>query len=169
MLAILRQRNFALLWFGSLVSLTGDWLLRIGLPVYIYVLTGSALQTGIMFIAGNIPMLFSSFAGVLVDRWDRRRTMIICSLLQAVGLLALLFAQNQSSLWIIYAVQFFEACISQITLPAESALIPLLVSKPHSHSSQCTALSKPECLQTDRRGARRHSDWSTQPGRHSHH
>lgn len=131
MLAILRQRNFALLWFGSLVSLTGDWLLRIGLPVYIYVLTGSALQTGIMFIAGNIPMLFSSFAGVLVDRWDRRRTMIICSLLQAVGLLALLFAQNQSSLWIIYAVQFFEACISQITLPAESALIPLLVSKPH--------------------------------------
>lgn len=129
MLSILRQRNFTLLWFGSLISLTGDWLLRIGLPVYIYILTGSALQTGIMFIAGNIPMLFSSFAGVLVDRWDRRRTMIVGNLLQAGGLLPLLIVHNQSGLWIIYAVQFFEACLSIVTLPAESALIPLLVSE----------------------------------------
>lgn len=129
MITLLRQRNFSLLWFGSLISLTGDWLLRIGLPVYIYILTGSALQTGIMFIAGNIPMLFSSFAGVLVDRWDRRRTMIVCNLLQAVGLLPLLIIHSPSGLWIIYVVQFFEASISQITLPAESALIPLLVSE----------------------------------------
>ncbi|GCE27618.1 MFS transporter [Dictyobacter alpinus] len=129
MLATLRQRNFTLLWLGSLISLTGDWLLRIGLPIYIYILTGSALQTGIMFIAGNIPMLFSSFAGVLVDRWDRRRTMIVCTLLQAVGLLPLLLVHNQNSLWIIYTVQFLEACLSLVTLPAESALIPLLVSE----------------------------------------
>lgn len=129
MLSTLRQRNFTLLWLGSLISLSGDWLLRIGLPVYIYILTGSALQTGIMFIAGNIPMLFSSFAGVLVDRWDRRRTMIVCTFLQAGGLLPLLLVHNQSMLWIIYSVQFFEACLAQITLPAESALIPLLVSE----------------------------------------
>jgi MFS family permease len=129
MISTFRQRNFVLLWSGSLISLVGDWLLRIGLPVYIYILTGSALQTGIMFIAGNIPMLFSSFAGVLVDRWDRRRTMIFCSVLQAAGLLPLLLVHAQGSLWIVYSVQFFEACLSQVTLPAESALIPLLVSE----------------------------------------
>jgi MFS family permease len=129
MISTLRQRNFMLLWSGSLISLIGDWLLRIGLPIYIYMLTGSALQTGIMFIVGNIPMLFSSFAGVLIDRWDRRRIMIICSLLQAVGLLPLLIVHNTSSVWIIYVVQFFEASLSQVTLPAESALIPLLVGE----------------------------------------
>jgi MFS family permease len=129
MISTLRQRNFMLLWSGSLISLIGDWLLRIGLPIYIYTLTGSALQTGIMFIVGSIPLLFSSFAGVLIDRWDRRRIMIICSLLQAVGLLPLLIVHNTSSVWLIYIVQFFEASLSQVTLPAESALIPLLVGE----------------------------------------
>src|SRR5258708_19711865 len=64
MLAILRQRNFALLWFGGLISMTGDWLLRIGLPVYVYSLTGSAFATSIMLITGFLPdVLLGSVAG----------------------------------------------------------------------------------------------------------
>ena len=90
MLAILRQRNFALLWLGSLISFVGDWVLFIALPVYIYDLTGSALATGGMFIAQTAPrLLFGSIAGVFVDRWDRRRTMIVANLLSAAVLLLL--------------------------------------------------------------------------------
>ena len=78
MLATLRQRNFGLLWFGGLISLAGDWMLNIALPIYVYTLTGSALATGGMLIARLIPnLLLGSVAGVFVDRWDRRHTMII--------------------------------------------------------------------------------------------
>src|SRR5437899_2699002 len=76
MLAILRQRNFALLWFGGLISMTGDWLLRIGLPVYVYSLTGSALATSIMLITGFVP-------DVLLDAVS---FLFVCSMLSLMRL-----------------------------------------------------------------------------------
>ena len=57
MLATLRQRNFALLWLGGMISFAGDWALFIALPVYVYDLTGSALVMGGMFIAQTLPLL----------------------------------------------------------------------------------------------------------------
>ncbi len=130
MIATLRQRNFALLWSGGLISQTGDWLLNIGLTVYVYLLTGSALATSIVLITEFVPSVFlGSIAGVFVDRWDRRQTMIVANLLLALGLLPLLFVHDKSLLWVIYSVQFFEACVSQFVLPAESALIPNLVKE----------------------------------------
>jgi MFS family permease len=110
--AILRKRDFALLWFGGLISQIGDWLLSIGLPVYVYMRTGSTIQTSIMLITGFVPsLLLGSFAGVFVDRWDRRKTMLICNLLMALALLPLLFVHSGRDLWIVYTVQFLSACI----------------------------------------------------------
>jgi MFS family permease len=69
MLAALRQRNFALLWFGQLISLLGDWILFVALPFYIYTLTGSALATGVMFIVQALMMLVGmGLASGLGDR-----------------------------------------------------------------------------------------------------
>ncbi|HEX4203181.1 MAG TPA: MFS transporter [Ktedonobacteraceae bacterium] len=132
MLVTLRQRNFALLWFGALISQIGDWLMSIGLPVYVYMLTGSALQTSLMLIISYVPgLVLGSFAGVMVDRWDRRQTMLICNLLMALDLLPLLAAHTQATLWIVYVVQFVGACVFQLVLPAENALIPQLVGEDH--------------------------------------
>lgn len=123
------QRNFALLWLGGLISQTGDWLLFIGLPVYVYLLTGSALATSILGMVSLVPgLLIGSIAGVFVDRWDRRLTMLIAQVLLAVGLLPLFLVHNQDSLWILYLALFFEASVSQFVAPAQNALIPQLVS-----------------------------------------
>lgn len=130
MLTILRQRNFALLWLGGLISQTGDWLLQIGLPVYIYLLTGSALATSITLIVAFLPnFLLGSVAGVFVDRWDRRRTMLIANLLLAAGLLPMLLIHDKSTLWLLYPVLFFESIVDQFVQPAENALLPHLVSE----------------------------------------
>ena len=130
MLALLRQRNFALLWSGGLVSQTGDWLLSIGVPVYVYLTTGSALTTSITLIIAFLPsILLGSVAGVFVDRWDRRRTMLISNLLLALGLFPLLLVHGKDTLWLLYVVLFFESCVSQFVLPAEKALLPNLVDE----------------------------------------
>jgi len=132
MLATLRQRNFALLWLGGLTSLTGDWILRVALPFHVYQLTGSALSTGLMFIANTLPgVLLGSLAGVLVDRWDRKRTMVVASLLQGLLLLLLLTARSVEWLWIVYLVAFIESVIAQFFGPAENALLPRLVTQEH--------------------------------------
>jgi MFS family permease len=69
----LRERDFALLWFGGLVSMMGNWMLSIALPIYVYQLTDSTLATSAMLAAQMLPtLLFGSVAGVLVDRWDRK-------------------------------------------------------------------------------------------------
>jgi MFS family permease len=130
LLTTLRQRNFTLLWLGGLISQAGDWLLMIGLPVYVYTQTGSVLATSLTLITGFVPgLLFGSLAGVMVDRWDRKRTLIISNLLLAIGLLPLLAVHAKESLWMVYLVLFFESTIEQVVLPAERALLPNLVSE----------------------------------------
>jgi MFS family permease len=132
MLAALRQRNFAYLWFGQVISLTGDWVLFVVLPFYVYSLTGSALATGIMFIVQTIPsILFGSIAGVFVDRWDRKRTMFIANLAQAITLIPLFIVHSQQWIWVVYIFAFIEALISQFFEPAKNAIIPNLVDEEH--------------------------------------
>lgn len=126
----LRKRNFALLWLGQIVSLSGDWLLLLALPFYIYQLTGSVLQTGVMYMIEMLPrILLGSLAGVFVDRWDRRWTMLIADISRAAVLLLILLVHTQSLLWIIYVAVACQAIISQFFTPASMALIPTLVGE----------------------------------------
>jgi MFS family permease len=130
MLAVLRQRNFGLFWFGQFISALGDWVLYIALPFYTFSLTGSALATGAMFMASTLPrLLFGSVAGVFVDRWDRKKTMIVADVLRAVIVLLLLVVRSPEWLWLIYLSSFAEALVSQFFVPAKTAIIPRLVSE----------------------------------------
>ncbi|MFF1573000.1 MFS transporter [Leifsonia sp. NPDC058292] len=123
----LLRRDFALVWASSLISDTGDWLLMIALPLFAFAVTGSALGASTVFLAELIPMLvLGSFLGVLVDRWDHRRTMIVANLLQGALLLPLL-AATADRMWIVYAVAAVEACLGAIVNPAKQALVPRLV------------------------------------------
>jgi MFS family permease len=132
MLTVLKQRNFALLWSGGLISMIGNWILIAALPFHVYELTGSALATSGVLMAYIVPgVLFSSFAGVFVDRWDRKKIMVAVSLLQAIAILLLVFVRSVEWVWVIYVAIFIEASLSNLFKPAENALLPTLVGKEH--------------------------------------
>jgi MFS family permease len=130
MFKVLRNGNFARLWCAGLISQAGDWVLLIGLPIYVYILTRSLLATSITFAAGIIPQIvLGSVAGVFVDRWNRRRTLVVANLLLAVALAPLVLVRTPDHVWIVYIVIFAETCFEQFTVPAQNALLPALVTE----------------------------------------
>ncbi len=133
MIDTLRQRDFFLLWFGRLISVTGDWLLLTALPFYVYERTGSVLATSVMFMTYWLPgILLGSLAGVFVDRWDRKRTLVMNNLMQTAVvllLLVLIVAPSDEWLWLAYVVNLVQSCINQFSGPAEGALLPTLVGE----------------------------------------
>ena len=130
MLAVLRQRNFALVWVAGLISLTGDWLLFVAVPLAVYQLTGSTAATAGAVAARVLPRLaLGSVAGVFVDRWDRRRTMLVANVLLGLCLLPLLLVRSAEWLWLLYLVSFAQSILAQFLGPAEGALLPRLVAE----------------------------------------
>jgi MFS family permease len=128
-LAVLRQRNFALLWFGGLVSIAGDWVLFAALPFFVYQSTGSTVATAGMIVAELAPGVFlGSVAGVFVDRWDRKRVLVHANLVQAATVAVLLVAPHEGWLWVVYVVATAQSAVGAFSTPAEGALLPTLVS-----------------------------------------
>jgi Na+/melibiose symporter-like transporter len=123
------HRDYRLLLTAGLVSLTGDWVLTIGLTFSVYALTGSTLASGAMVLAAFAPQLLGSLAGVFVDRWNRKITMVVTDVLLAVGLLPLLLVHDASRVWIVYLVALWESSVEQFFTPAERAAVPHLVDE----------------------------------------
>lgn len=128
MIATLRNRNLTLLVTAQTITFTGNMVLFVGLPFYVYELTGSALATGALFMAEAVPPLaLGSIAGVFADRWDRRRTRIASDLIRIVVLLPLLIVPVTGWVWLVYAVAVTQAAVVQFSGPATLAMIPRLV------------------------------------------
>jgi MFS family permease len=129
MLRVLRRRNFALLWFGGLISIAGDWVLFAALPYYVYQITGSTVATAGMIAAELLPsILLGSMAGVFVDRWDRKRILVASNLLQAAAVSLLLLVPRGGNLEVVYIVALAQSTLAAFSQPAESALLPTLVA-----------------------------------------
>ena len=130
MFAVLRRRDFALLWFSGLVSVAGDWVLMTALPYYVYVRTDSTIATAGMTAAELAPaILLSSVAGVFADRWNRKRILVISALVQAGTVLVLLLVRDDGMLWLVYVVAIAQSTVSSFAMPAEAALLPTLVPR----------------------------------------
>ena len=130
MIAVLRIRNYGLLWFAQLISMIGDWALFTALPFFVYQITGSVLATGIMFMIQVVPpLVFGSIAGVFVDRWDLRWTMIGSNLFRGLVLVVMLGVRSADMIWLVYLAGFLESTASQFFGPANNALLPRLVDE----------------------------------------
>lgn len=123
-----QHRDYRLVVTAGLVSLIGDWMLGIGLAYYVYVLTGSTMASAMVLLASFLPqVLLGSLAGVFVDRWDRKRTMVTSNLLLAAGLVPLLWVDSPDRVWIVYVVLAWEGVVELFFAPAEQAMVPRLV------------------------------------------
>ena len=122
--SIFRNRNFALLWSGQLVSTIGDSLMSLAASIMIYRLTGSALSVGLMLMATAAPsILFGLVAGVLVDRLNRRSIMIAADLTRAVLVFLIPFLVPLNIAWL-YVIVLLTSCVSQFFEPAHAAVVP---------------------------------------------
>jgi len=126
MIRAFRHRNFRLYFGGQSISLIGTWVQQIALSWTIYQLTKSSFLLGLVSFAGQLPLfVLTPFAGVLVDRFNRHRILVITqslALLQALAL-AVVVSTGAVQLWNLIALNVFVGCILAIDLTARQAFI----------------------------------------------
>lgn len=126
------MRTFLIIWIGQFISMLGSGLTNFGLAVWIFDQTGQATPFALTVMFGNIPrILLSPVAGALVDRWNRRRVMILADTGAAVITLGtfLLLLNGQLAIWHIYIIAILHACLGAFQEPAYTASITMLVPK----------------------------------------
>ena len=122
--------RFFTIWSAQALSLFGSSLVQFALIWWLTQKTGSATSLAIASLAGMLPqVLFSPFAGVLVDRWNRRWVMIGADGLIALATLVLvyLFATEQAQAWHIYLILGIRSLGGSLHFPAMSASTPMMV------------------------------------------
>jgi len=128
----LRYRNYRLFFYGQSISLIGTWIQRITVPWLVYRLTGSVFLLGLVGFAGQIPtFLVSPFAGVLIDRWNRHKILVITQILALIQalVLALLFYEKSISVWHIAILSVFLGIINAFDMPARQSFVVDMIEK----------------------------------------
>jgi predicted MFS family arabinose efflux permease len=127
-----RNRDYMLLWSGQTVSTTGTLVSGIAFPLLILAVTRSPAQAGIAGALRSVPYVFLSLpVGALIDRWDRKRVMIVCDAGRALALgsIPVTLALGRLSVAQIYLVSFVEGTLFVFFNIAEVACLPRVVSK----------------------------------------
>lgn len=124
------NRNFRYLWFGQIVSLLGDWFNLIASAALISSLTGSGLAVGGLFVVRMLaPFLISPVAGVVADRYNRKRLLIMTDILRAAVVACFLLVRDAEHVWLLYALTAVQLALSGFFFPARTAMLPDLVGE----------------------------------------
>ena len=126
----LASRNFRLFFGGQSISLVGTWITRIATSWLVYRLTGSVLLLGVVGFCGQIPtLLLAPFAGVLVDRWDRHRILVVTQALSLVqsAALAVLTLAGVITVPHVLLLQVAQGVINAFDTPARQAFVSEMV------------------------------------------
>ena len=127
----LRHRNYRLFFTGQGISLVGTWLTKVATAWLVYRMTGSAWLLGVVGFAGQIPtFLLSPLAGVLVDRWDRRRVLLVAQTLAMLqsALLAALALGGFIQIWQIVALNVFQGLVDAFDMPVRQSMVVQMVA-----------------------------------------
>jgi MFS family permease len=128
---VLKQRDFGFFWLSLLFSAVGSQISTVAVAWQVYEITDSPFQLGLTGLLRALPMMLLSLpGGVLADRMDRRKLLIVTQSLAALLALALalLTSAGQIRVWHIYAVTFLSGAVGIFDAPARTAMIPALVS-----------------------------------------
>lgn len=128
----LTYRDYRLLWLGAFTSTTGTWMQTVAQSWLVFSLTGSAFLLGVDGFLAAAPMLFFSlFGGVLADRIEKRRVMLVSQVLQMTFAFALaaLVAFGRVEIWHVFVLSFLTGTAQAFSGPAYVSLLPTLVRK----------------------------------------
>ena len=126
--AVFRNRNFSLMWSGQLISTIGSALTSLAASIYVFRLTDSALSVGLMLMATAAPsLLVGLFAGVFVDRYDRKKIMITADLIRALLVFLIAFLVPSNVIWL-YLIVMLTSAIGQFFDPAHESVLPEVAS-----------------------------------------
>jgi len=129
----LRFRNYRLFFGGQLISLIGTWMQQIALTWLVYRLTNSAFLLGLVGFAGQLPMfLLGPLAGVIADRFNKQRIVIITQTLSMIqaGILAVLTLTGTIAVWHIMVLSVFLGLINAFDMPTrQSFLLEMIENK----------------------------------------
>jgi len=121
--------KFRSLWLAQVISLTGDWFNTIASVIIVNRYAASGLAVGGLFIARALPpFLLGPVAGVVADRFDRRKILIVSDVLRAAIVLCFLWVDRPERLWLLYGLTILQFSVSSFFEPARAALTPAVVA-----------------------------------------
>ncbi len=127
-----KHRNYRLFFVGQGISLIGTWMQQAAISWLVYRMTGSTFYLGAVMFAGQIPIfIIALVAGVLADRWSRRKMLLatqILSMLQAI-ILALLVVTHTITVWKIIGLSIFLGIVNSFDIPIRQAFICEMVDR----------------------------------------
>ena len=134
-------KNFLILWSTQSVSQLGSSITAFALTLWLYETTGSSLSTAALTICSYTPyVLMSIFAGVLTDRLDKKKIMLVCDLLAVLCTIAVfaLFRTNHLMVWHLYALNIISGLMNTVQQPASEVAMTLII--PEQYYQKTSAL-----------------------------
>lgn len=124
--------SFGVMWFGQTISLIGTSMSHFAMMIWVWNKTGQATSTVLTGVAGVIPSLIVGLvAGVLIDRWDRKRVMIVSDLAAGFStiIIFLLYTTGQLEVWHLYVTSAIAGAAGTFQYLAYSASVTLMLPK----------------------------------------
>ena len=126
------MRSYLLLWFTQMISGLGSAMTAYALVIWSYTQAGSALRTALLMVCSYAPYVICSiFAGALSDRWDKKKTMLVCDALAAISTLIVLMLLKNDALriWHLYIVNAVSGLMNTVQQPASEVATSALLKR----------------------------------------